>query len=254
MSEHVRVERDGGVVRLTLDNPPVNIIDLAVMEEMIAELSPLAEDPQLRVLVLQAAGKVFCAGMAVEDHTPENAPKMMEGFEKLFLLLRSTRAATVAAVQGAALGGGFELAMGCDLIVASEKAKFGQPEIQLGFFSPLAAVILPRVLGRPLALEVFYTGEPLRAQRAYEAGIVNRVAPVDEFPAAVDEFVGLIARHSATVIAANKKVTDACETLPFDQALAEARRQFVDELMQLGDVREGLDAFFNKRKAEWKDQ
>ena len=254
MSEHVRIEKDGGVARLTLDNPPVNIINLAVMDELIAAVGELSEDRTLRAVVLRAEGKLFCAGMAVEDHTPEKAPAMMEGFEKLFLALRALRPVTIAAVQGAALGGGFELAMGCDLVVASEKARFGQPEIQLGFFSPLAAVILPRVIGRQRALEIFCTGEPVSAQRAYEMGVVNRVATIDGFAAAVDELAGQVARHSAAVIELNKRATDACEALPFEAALAEARRMFLDELMQTADVREGLAGFFEKRKPVWKDE
>ncbi|NOZ84786.1 MAG: enoyl-CoA hydratase/isomerase family protein [Deltaproteobacteria bacterium] len=254
MGENIFVEKEANVARVILDKPPVNVIDLEVMTELNSALEPLVSDSKLRVIVISSRGKVFCAGMAVEDHTQERAGLMMDGFEKLFLLLRSSKAATIAAVQGAALGGGFELAMGCDLVVASKKAKFGQPEIQLGFFSPLAAVVLPQLVGRPVALEVFLTGEPMDAERAYTLGAINKVLPHENFEQGVEDFVKLVARHSAPVIELNKRVTDTTRHMQFADALAESKRLFLDDLFKLSDTREGLAAFFEKRKPSWGDE
>ena len=247
-------EKRDGVCRLTLNKPPLNIIGLRTMEEIIDAVAAVAADPSARVLLFAANGKAFSAGMDILDHTPARAPLMMDAFNKMFLAIERLDAAVVAAVDGAALGGGCELAFACDMIVASERAKFGQPEVKLGFFPPLAAVLLPACVGRAKAIEMMLGGEPMTAAQARDAGMVNRVAPVESFPAEVDKFTGEIARHSGAVIRLCKKAERAARNRPFGEAIEAARRIFLDELLTSADTLEGLKAYEEKRAPVWRDR
>jgi len=247
-------ETKDGVCRLTLNKPPLNIIGLRMMEEILDAVSTAGTDPSVRVLLFLAKGKAFSAGMDILDHTPERAPLMMDAFNRLFIAIERLDCATVAAVDGAALGGGCELAFACDMIIASERAKFGQPEIKLGFFPPLAAVLLPGITGRAGALEMILGGEPFTAARAAAAGMVNRVAPVEGFEAEVNKFTGEIARHSGSVIRLAKKAERAARGRPFGEAIEIARRVFLDDLMKTADTLEGLKAYQEKRSPVWRDR
>ena len=251
---HIKVSVREKVAWLTLARPPVNIIGLQTMEEMIDALGTISKDSGLRALVIAAEGKAFCAGMDVGDHSPERAPLMMEAFNRLFFALDEVPVPVVAAVNGAALGGGFELVMACDMIVASGKAKLGQPEIKLGFFPPLAACVLPRLVGPAVAAEINLSGEPISAARGYELGLVNKVAGVETFDEELQTFLGRFTGHSGAVTKLCKKVWKGSANMPYREALDMAKDVFVDELMATEDVREGLRAFAEKAAAEWRDR
>ncbi|MFQ5859292.1 MAG: enoyl-CoA hydratase/isomerase family protein, partial [Anaerolineae bacterium] len=189
--QHITFEKRDGVARLTLNKPPLNVLDIAMMREINTALEGLSDDAGVKVLVFEAAegSKAFSAGVDVSEHTADKVEEMIEVFHRIFRLLDGLETPTVAVVNGAALGGGCELALFCDMVIASEKASFGQPEIQVGVFPPIAAVALPGIVGPKKALEMVLIGDRIRAPEALQLGLVNKVVPPEELRAAADEFV-----------------------------------------------------------------
>lgn len=246
----ISVENANGVTRVTMSKPPLNVLDIAMMEELNAALKPLKSDEATKVVVLAAAGKAFSAGVDIADHTPERVESMIDTFHAIFRTLWSLDQPVVAAVQGAALGGGCELAIACDFIVASEKAKFGQPEIKVGVFAPIATLVLPRLIGRMKANELLLTGDPIDAREAERIGLVNQVAPVESFDAAVQSFVSRLTLLSGAVLRHAKRAI----ALGVEGGLTEIERYYLNELMQAEDALEGLNAFMEKRPPVWKEK
>ena len=208
----------------------------------------------MRALVFKSEGKHFSAGADVKEHTADRVEEMIEVFGRMFRCLNDFPGITVAAVEGSALGGGCELAAFCDLVLASDRAKFGQPEIQVGVYPPVALVIFPHLIGRSRALELILSGRIITADEAKKLGLVNHVYPAVDFTLEVNKFVSVITAQSAAVIALTKKTLDFCMSLPAREALRKADETYLDELMLLDDPHEGLAAFLEKRKPEWKDR
>src|SRR5208283_4113888 len=144
----LRIDDEGKVVSVVLNRPPLNVMNIAMMQEMNAAFAQLLHHPKAIVLLVKAEGKAFSAGVDVADHTADKVGTMMKEFHRIFELMNQFTIPVVAVVDGAALGGGCELAVFCDMIIASERAKFAQPEIKVGVFPPIAAVIFPRLIGR----------------------------------------------------------------------------------------------------------
>ena len=163
--ERIKFDVSDGVARLTLNKPPLNVLDIAMMREISTALEGLSDDAGIKVLVFEAVegSKAFSAGVDVSEHTADMVGEMIEAFHRIFRLLDTLDVPTLAVVGGAALGGGCELALFCDMVLASEKASFGQPEIQVGVFPPLAAVALPGIIGPKKAMELLLTGDRIRA-------------------------------------------------------------------------------------------
>src|SRR5512145_1132618 len=182
----LRYADEQDVVRITLARPPLNILTVEMLHELGEVLELAAARPALKALVLAADGKAFCAGVAVEDHLGERARPMLEAFHRIFRQLRSLECATLAAVQGAALGGGAELAAFCDVVVATESATFGQPEIKVGVFPPIAALRYPARIGQARTLRLLLSGDVIGAAEAERIGLVDRVVPADRLDAAVE--------------------------------------------------------------------
>jgi cyclohexa-1,5-dienecarbonyl-CoA hydratase len=253
-SQNIIFEREGGVARITLNRPPVNIMDISTMKEMNAALESLQDDDETKVLVIASVGKAFCAGVDVKDHTVDKVDEMIEVFHRVFRHLWSLSIPTVAAVNGAALGGGCELATFCDMIIASEKATFGQPEIQVGVYPPVAVVTFPRLMPHMKAMELLLTGDVIDAREAERLGIVNRVVPVEAFEEEVSSFVAKLTALSGIVLRITKRATLQGLSLSFEEALAYSEEKYLDRLMKTQDATEGLQAFMEKRKPVWKDR
>lgn len=252
--EHILFQREGGVARITLNHPPVNIMDIPTMAEMVAALEALEGDTETKVVLFGATGKAFCAGVDVRDHTVDKVAGMVEVFHRIFRLMWALDVPTVAAVNGAALGGGCELVTFCDLIIASQKATFGQPEIQVGVYPPVAAVTFPRIMPHMRALELLLTGAVIDATEAERLGIVNKVVPAESFEAEVEGFVGRLTSLSGAVLRLTKRAALQGLTLPFEEALRLSEDLYLNRLMKTEDASEGLSAFMEKRKPVWKDK
>ncbi len=250
----IAVLETGESVSLVLRRPPLNVMNITMMQEMNAALEQLLAHSGPKVLVIRAEGKAFSAGVDIADHTAEKVGTMMKEFHRIFELLNQFAIPVVAAVDGAALGGGCELAIFCDMIIASERAKFGQPEINVGVFPPVAAIIAPRLIGRNRALEWLMSGEAITAAEAERIGLVNRVYPVEAFEEQVKAFVGKFTAQSRVIAELTKKALDRGLRRPVMEGLADAENLYMNEMMRTEDANEGLKAFLEKRKPVWKNR
>lgn len=241
-----------GLITLTLNKPPYNVLDIEMMVEINAALDQVLADGSARVLLITGAGeKAFSAGVDVADHTPDKVERMIEVFHGIFRRLELVRVPVVAALNGVALGGGCELALACDMIVAASNAKLGQPEIKLGVFPPIAAILLPRMLPPSKAFELLLGGANIDAMEAHRLGLVNTVIPKEEFAAGSAAFVAQFLSLSGAALVYTKKTIRAAAGKPFNEALAAAEDIYLNELMPTADANEGLNSFMQKRPPVW---
>jgi cyclohexa-1,5-dienecarbonyl-CoA hydratase len=242
------------VARITLARPPLNVMTIAMMAELNDALDRAAANPVLKALVIAADGRAFSAGVAVEDHLGDRVGPMLETFHGIFRRLHALECMTVAAVHGAALGGGAELAAFCDVVIASDDATIGQPEIRVGVFPPIAALHYPRRVGEARALALLASGEVLPAADAMRLGLFDRVVPRADLAAAVDAQVERYRAQSAVVLRLTKRAVRESAGVPFEHALAGLEELYRFELMQTEDAAEGLRAFAEKRAPVWHDR
>jgi cyclohexa-1,5-dienecarbonyl-CoA hydratase len=250
--EFLSVDVADGIATVTLNRPPVNVMHIPMMAELNSLLETVLADADLAAIVFRANGKAFCAGVDVADHTGDKVGEMIAQFHGIFRKLAATDALTVAAVNRSALGGGCEVATFCDIVLASERAKFGQPEVQVGVLPPVAACILPMQIGIKKAIEFNAIGATIKADEAYRIGLVNQVYPVDGFDAAVDEYLAQIRSLSRPVVRMAKRATTMRAREQVLDHLKDVEKLYLKELMKLSDAHEGIAAFVEKRKPTWK--
>ena len=253
--EKIRYEVSEGVARLTLNSPPLNVLDIAMMREINTVLEGLDGDPSIKVLVFEAVegSKAFSAGVDVSEHTADKVQEMIEVFHRIVRLLDKLEVPTLAVVDGAALGGGCELVLFCDMVIASEKASFGQPEIQVGVFAPVAVVAWPGIIGPKKAMELLLTGDRIRAEEAARLGLVNKVVPVDELAAATGSLLGKLTGLSGAILRLTKRAVRLGDAGSFAQGLDAVEELYLGPMMATEDAHEGLAAFMERRAPEWKD-
>jgi cyclohexa-1,5-dienecarbonyl-CoA hydratase len=249
-SDTIHVRTEGRTVWITLDRPPLNILDIAMIRSLDEAIQQAL--PNCGFLIFQGAGqKGFSAGAEVADHVPERVSEMLQAFHAVFRRLARADCITIAAVHGHCLGGGMELATFCDLMVATESAKFGQPEIRLGCFPPIAMVTFPPLIGLRAALDLILSGRIISAQEALKLGFVSRLvgdSKLSEGIAAVlEELRGL----SPAVLRLAKGTVWKLHIDDFERQLSEVERIYLSQLMQTHDAREGIRAFLEKRAPAW---
>jgi len=252
--QHIRTQFEDGLGTITLNRPPVNILNIAMMEEINDALKSWQNKKDLKIVLFNAEGKCFSAGVDVGEHMGDLAPKMIEVFHGMFRLMDSLGIPTVASVYSSCLGGGCELAVFCDFVIASEGAKFGQPEIQVGVFPPIAAQIMPRIIGRKAAMDLILSGKIISAREAKTLGLVNNVVAEDELAKATSDFAKPYLKLSAEVLRKTKKATMAGLRDDLEPSLRIIEDIYLNELMKTADAQEGLKAFLEKRKPEWKNE
>lgn len=251
----IRVEdADAAVARIVLDNPPVNVLTTAMLEEIGDALDSLTGRSGLKALVFAADGKAFSAGVDVEDHVGEKVRPMIAAFHGVFRRLADFEPVTVALVHGPALGGGCELAAFCDLVLASDAARFGQPEINLAVFPPVSAAAFPYFVNGKKTLELMLTGEAVSAVEAERIGLVNHAWPAAEFEDRAGFFIDHLKHKSAAALRLAKKAYYASVDVPFDEGLDRVERIYLEELMATRDANEGIAAFREKREPVWTDE
>jgi len=249
--ETIQLRLDHRTAWITLDRPPLNILDIPMMEVLDAALARAL--PKSDFVIFQGAGvKAFCAGADVADHTPKRVKKMLSAFHGIFRRLAAADCLKIAAVHGYCLGGGMELATFCDLVLASESAQFGQPEIKLGCFPPIALVTLPRLIGIQAAAHLILTGHQISATEAHRLGLVTRVVPDCELHNAVGNLLEELRSLSPSVLHLTRRTLDQLHSADFLKQLEEAERVYLSELMKSHDAQEGIRAFLEKRKPAWK--
>jgi cyclohexa-1,5-dienecarbonyl-CoA hydratase len=246
------LDYSGTVARLTLRNPPLNVITTAMMSELIAALEQVEANPQVSTLVLRGAGNAFSAGVDVAAHTPDQVRGMLVSFHSVVRSLVASRKVSIAAVHGPCLGGGAELAAVCDLAFTTASATWGFPEISLGCFPPVAAAVLSAVVGPKPAADLILTGRTISGREAAAQGLANEAVAENELDQRVEQTCSRLAALSPASLQLTKKALYAWDSIHFDKGLARAEKIYLEELMQTGDANEGIAAFMQKRKPEWK--
>jgi len=253
--EHITFEKKDKVATITLNEPPSNWLTILMMKEINQALLDVKRDPSVQLLVFDAAGeKAFCDGVDVADHTPDKVDEMIFVFHEMFRIMASLDVTTVALVNGRSLGGGCELMAFCDIVIASEKAKIGQPEIAVGVFPPVAAAWFPKIIGLKKTMELLLTGKIISAKEAEAIGLVNVVLPVENFKEGVQKCLADFLNKSRPVAMWTRRAVMAGLNLDFLGALKASEILYLQGCMATDDAKEGISAFMGKRKAVFKDK
>src|SRR5579862_6449252 len=252
--EFIRHQADGPVARITLHRPEHNLLNEQMLRELADGIGAVAENSAIKLIVLDASGKVFSAGVDIGEYTGERAFSMLDAFHAACLAMVEAPQPVLVVVDGAAIGGGAELVAYGDLVVATPRARFALPEITIGMFPPLASTMFPHIIGPKRALELVLTGEAITAERALELGLVNRLVPEPQLLNAVNELIGKITSQSGAVLGMAKKAVLGGMGLSLHDALRNSMSIFLNELYRLEDSQEGLRALLEKRKPQWKNR
>jgi cyclohexa-1,5-dienecarbonyl-CoA hydratase len=253
--QNILFEIKDSVTTITINRPPYNVLDIQTMKEINGAIQNTKKERGLKALVIAAAGdKAFSSGVDVRDHTPEKVDEMIEVFHRIFRLLSTVEVPTVAVVNGMALGGGCEVAAFCDMVIASDRATFGQPEVKVGVYPSMAVAWLHRIVGEKKAYELLLTGDTINAGEAARIGLVNQVVPHGELDQAVEIFLGRLTDKSSAVLKWAKIAIKHGLDLDFEKGLQNSEIIYKSGLMRTDDANEGLTAFLEKRKPVWKEK
>lgn len=250
--ERLMVTMQAPVARIILAKPPVNVLDVPMMEELLVAMEQVEARGDISAVVFAGSDRAFSAGVDVKAHTPDKVRDMLVKFHSVIRALANTRKVTIAAVRGNCFGGGAELAAMCDLVFTTDTANWGFPEITLGCFPPVAAVVLSAIVGQKRAADLILTGRSISGEEAMRIGLANEAVAEDELSELVDETAERISKLSPASLAMTKKALYAWDAIHFDKGLLRAEQIYLDELMKLEDAREGIQAFMEKRQPVWK--
>jgi len=251
---NVKFRVDASVARMTLARPEHNLLNEEMLREIASGISYAGERDDVKLIVLDSACKIFCGGIDIGEYTSQRVFQMLDAFHAAFAGMLEVGKPVICVVNGPAIGGGAELAAFGDLVIATPRARFAQPEISIGIFPPLASTILPFLVGPKIALELVLTGEPVTAERALELGMVNRLVPEAQLEQAVKDIVDRISGHSGPVLTMAKKAILGGMGMSLRDGLKHSMNIFLNELYRLEDSQEGLRALVEKRKPNWKNR
>jgi cyclohexa-1,5-dienecarbonyl-CoA hydratase len=250
VSDSIQANTENRTAWITLNRPPLNILDTPMMLALDAALGRVI--PKSDFVVFQGAGlKAFSAGVDIADHTPKRVGKMLSAFHAVFRRLANADCLTIALVQGYCLGGGMELATFCDFVIAADSVQFGQPEIKLGCFPPVALVTLPQLIGMRAASELILTGRQFGDTEAIRLGLVTRVVPCSELQPDGLVLLAELRSLSPAALRLTRRTLRKLHTADFSKRLAEVERIYLLQLMKSKDAREGILAFLEKRAPSW---
>lgn len=246
------LRHDGGHLRLILDQPKGNIISLEMMQALLAALARARQLPAVKLITIEGAGDHFSYGASVEEHQPDLIRTALPELHRVVCALLDAPAPTAAIVRGKCLGGGFEIALGCDLLFAGTTAVLGVPEIALGVFPPAAAALLPLRVGTARAASAILTGDARPVAKWLDSGLVELTAPPEELEAAVDHWYRAhLAPRSAAALRCAALASRAVLKKHVNAVLPELERFYLGTLMQTHDAVEGIAAFLDKRAPAW---
>lgn len=249
------LEKKDRTAWITLDRPPVNVLDLFLLRELGKVLELVGGEAEIDFVVLRGSGgRAFSAGVDIKDHTREKVPEMLEAVHEVVRRLFTISKITIAEVQGVCLGGALELVCSCDLVLAAEESSFATPEINVGCYPPVALARFPSIMGYHRAVEMILTGRRMSAREAQELGLVNRVVPAEELNQAVESLLDELKGKSAAVLRIALRGLREISLGSFSEALKKSERIYLDELLKTEDVEEGVQAFLEKRKPQWKNK
>jgi cyclohexa-1,5-dienecarbonyl-CoA hydratase len=253
--KHIRFETSGHAARITLNQPPYNVLTVALMQELAKSIESLNGDGRIKCIVLDSSSpKAFSAGISLEDSRPNRVFQTLEAFTRVFQAISEISKPLVVAVNGPAVGAGSELVAFGDMVIATPNARFAQPEVKMGVFPPFAAVMLPALIGPKKTYELILTGQSLTAEEAHALGFVNKVVPEADLPRTIADIVERIGEFSAPVLEMTKAVIANGVGMPLHAALKQSQNIYLNQLMDLEDVQEGLLARVEQRKPVWKNK
>src|ERR1700676_4738306 len=247
----LNVEISAPVARVILNNPPLNIIDLPMARELQQALSEIESRSDISTIIFQGDSRVFAAGVDVKAHLPDQIHEMLTSFHAVVRAIVASRKVTIAAVSGACLGGGAELAAVCDMVYSARDASWGFPEIKLGCYPPVAAVVLATLIGQKRAAKLILTGRRFSGDEAAATGLATRSVAAEEVESVVERTLAELRQLSPVALAHAKKATYAWDAIHFDKGLARAEKIYLEELISTADAREGIIAFLDKRPPKW---
>ncbi|PYP89775.1 MAG: hypothetical protein DMG65_13155 [Candidatus Angelobacter sp. Gp1-AA117] len=250
----IQFEITSCVARLTLNHAPHNVLTVPMMKEMAESIESLNGRADVKAILLQSSQSAFSAGISLEDSRPDRVFQTLDAFTRVFQAMVDISKPVIVVVNGPAIGAGSELVGFADVVIATPKAKFAQPEVKLGVFPPFAAVMLPQLIGPKKTYELILTGEALSAEEALRFGFVNKVVPEAELTTHVESLVTRISEFSGPVLEVAKRVIGNSMGLPLKEAMKKSQDLYLNELMNLEDVQEGLRAVIEKRKPVWKNK
>ena len=239
------------LAKIGLLHPPLNVIDIPMMDELSRALAEIDARTDVSLVVMRGAGKAFSAGVDISAHSPDRVEEMLAKFHGVIRAIVATKKVTIAMVHGLCLGGGAELAMVCDFAYTSDDAEWGFPEIKLGCFPPVACTALAALVGQKKAAELILTGGSLTGREATDMGLATQCATEGQLDSTVHACVGQLLRLSSSALAIAKKATYAWDSMHFDKGLARAEKIYFDDLMKTADANEGIRAFLEKRPPKW---
>ena len=242
----------GALAHITLNHPPLNVIDFQMMDELQVALQQLEQRRETSVVIISGGARAFSAGVDVAVHTPELVPTMLQKFHGVILALIKFPKITIAEVHGVCLGGGAELAMVCDMCFTTPDAKWGFPEITLGCYPPVACTALAALVGQKRAADLVFTGRAFNGEEAAAWGLATEACSESELQQTIQHTVDHLLKLSPAALAVAKKAFYAWDSMHLDKGLARAEKIYLEELMQTEDVKEGIAAWMERRKPVWK--
>jgi len=251
----VETQQAGQVEWISLGPPPANIVSARLIGELSEALIAATARAETKAIVIAGTGKHFSYGASVEEHAPERISDVLPRLHGLIGALLECPVPTIAAVSGLCLGGGFEVAMSCSMIVCDARAKFGVPEIKLGVFPPVASVLLPRLVGEASAAKIIFSGETVDAEFMRNHGAVNEILAEGVFAEEVSRFVAanLLDKSAASLRLASQALR-APLAEHYRSRISSVEQLYLGELMSTEDAVEGIQAFLDKRSPEWKNR
>jgi cyclohexa-1,5-dienecarbonyl-CoA hydratase len=247
----LNVEISAPVARVILNNPPLNIIDLPMARELQPALAEIESRTDISTILFQGDARVFSGGVDIKAHVPDQIHEMLTSFHAVIRAIVASRKVTIAAVRGACLGGGAELAAVCDMVYTARDASWGFPEIKLGCYPPVAAVVLATLIGQKRAAELILTGRQFAGDEAAAMGLATRSVAAEELESVVGRTLAELRHLSPVALAHAKKAVYAWDAIHFDKGLARAEKIYLEELISTADAREGIIAFLDKRPPKW---
>jgi cyclohexa-1,5-dienecarbonyl-CoA hydratase len=253
-NKYIIFDTSTSVAKLVLNHPKFNVLTVPMMTEIAVAIESLSSRSDIKAIVLSSSQEMFSAGISLEDSKADRVFQTLDAFTRVFQAIREISKPLIVVVNGPAIGAGSELVAFGDMIIATPKAKFAQPEVKLGVFPPFAAVMLPAMIGPKKTYELILTGEALTADEAHHLGFVNKVVPEAQLEATVNGILAKIAEFSGPVLEMTKKVIGSSQGMPIDAAMKKSRDIYLNELQSLEDVQEGIRAVLEKRKPVWKNK
>ena len=257
MEEHanyILYSCEDGLAKITLNRPQWNILNVEMLSEINQRITDLQFSTEVKLLVFSATGDTFSAGISIEEHTEEKTYLMVDEYHKMFKLLYLLNIPTMAIVKGAALGGACALVSFCDLALAGESSKFGQPEIKVGLFPTIGSVVFPYMMGMKKTMEFLLTGQVISAHQAADLNLINRVVPDSSLESEAQKMIDVILSYSSVVIQFMKQAIRGARLVEFQEALRISEDIYLTQLLQTEDAKEGIKAFLEKRKPQWNNK